>query len=209
VEHDITARMAEFGNDAERVDVLRKARRFKTSWVELAETLSRVLTNQRWKYWGYATFEDYCRKELHLRRETAYKLTGSYAFLKKRAPDALERDGAAEPLPPLDSVEFLRKASERAAEPSAEVPEESLRELERAVVEQGAPVATLRRKYKEVFFPTGDDEREVREKQQVLAAAKRLAQALAETKAVPRALAEDVEEQLGRLVQVLSAEAAA
>ena len=63
-------------DDPERVEVLRRARRFKASWIELAEALSNVRRSGDYKKWGYASFEDYTRTELHIRQETADKLVG-------------------------------------------------------------------------------------------------------------------------------------
>ncbi len=200
VESDLDARIAAFQGDQERVEVLTRARRFKASWIELGEALSQVMKEERWRRWGYPSFEEYCTKELHLKRETAYKLTGSYTFLKARAPEVLRRDGLAAPIPPLESVSFWRRAEEEAEE---EAPEQ-LRELRRAVVDEGAPAAALKRRYKEVFFPTGDEEKEQRDRSSVLAVAQKLLTLLAETKAVPTTLAADVEEQLGRLIQELT-----
>ena len=73
-------------NDPERAEVLARARRFKASWIELAESLSDVRRSGRWRDWGYDSFEAYAKGELHIRQETADKLTGSYGFLKRRAP---------------------------------------------------------------------------------------------------------------------------
>jgi hypothetical protein len=200
VESDLDARIAAFQGDGERVDVLQRARRFKASWIELGESLSHVMKEERWKRWGYSSFEDYCTKELHLKRETAYKLTGSYTFLKARAPEVLRRDGLRAPIPPLESVSFWQRAEEEAED----APPEQLRELRRAVVDEGAPAAALKRRYKEVFFPTGDEDKDQRDRSSVLSAAQRLLTLLAESKAVPTTLAADVEEQLGRLIQELS-----
>jgi hypothetical protein len=201
VDSDLDTRIAAFQGDEERVDVLQRARRFKASWIELGEALSRVMSSERFKEWGYASFEDYCSKELHIRRETAFKLTGSYTFLKSRAPDVLRRDGMRAPIPPMESVSFWRRAEE---ESEAEAPAEALKELRRAVVDEGAPAASLKRRYKEVFFPTGDEEKKDRDRSAVLSAAQKLLELLADARSVPKTLAADVEEQLGRLIQTLT-----
>ncbi len=199
VDSDLDSRIAEFQGDEERVEVLTRARRFKSSWIELGEALSRVMSSERFKQWGYASFEDYCGKELHIRRETAFKLTGSYTFLKSRAPDVLRRDGMRAPIPPLESVSFWRRAEEE-----SEAPAEALKELRRAVVDEAAPAASVKRRYKEVFFPTGDDEKKDRDRTAVLSAAQKLLELLADARSVPKTLAADVEEQLGRLIQELT-----
>src|SRR5262249_41255550 len=152
------------------------ARRFKASWIELAEALARVLSSEQFRNWGYETFELYCRKELHIRRETAYKLTGSYTFLKSKAPHVLRRDGLRAPIPALESVEYWKRAE------AEEVPEKTLDELRAAVVDEGAPVSALKRRYQEVVFPVADEDKQESDRKMVLMAAQRLANLLADTK---------------------------
>jgi hypothetical protein len=201
-EADLESRIAEFKDDPERVEILRRARSFKSSWVELGESLTRVLRADSWKAWGYDSFEAYCTKELHLRRETAHKLVGTYGFLKTRAPQVLRRDGLAAPIPSLASVEFWKRAEERAEE--ADAPEASVAELRRAVVDEAQPATELKRRYKEVFFPLEDGQKQARGRQAVLQAARRLIQLVGETRVVPPRMAEDLEEQVGRLIELLT-----
>src|SRR5262249_12628010 len=156
-------------------------------WIELGEALTHVMRQESWKRWGFDSFDEYCTKELHVRRETAHKLVGSYGFLKSRAPSVLRRDGMEAPIPSLASVEFWKRAEE------ADGPEEAVAELRGAVVDEAQPAAALKRRYKEVFFPLEDAEKASRERQAVLAAARRLVQLLSETQVVPRRLAEDIE----------------
>ena len=61
-------------DDPERAEVLARARRFKASWIELAEALSSVKRSGRWKQWGYESFEAYAQGELRIRQATAEKL---------------------------------------------------------------------------------------------------------------------------------------
>src|ERR1700728_3168002 len=77
-------------SDPERASVIACARRFKSSWIELAAALTRVKRGGQWSLWGYDTFEHYAKSELRLRQETVDKLTGSYVFLQKRAPAVLD-----------------------------------------------------------------------------------------------------------------------
>jgi hypothetical protein len=212
VESDLEERIAACRGDGERVEILERARRFKASWLELAESLSGVLAHETYRRWGYGDFESYCKKELHLKRDTAYKLAGSYTFLKTRAPNVLRRDGMRAPIPPLDSVDFWMKAEEKAhadeGGPTAPLRGEALEELRHAVVDEGLPAGAIRRKYKEVFFPTAPEDeaaREARERKEIAAAATRLVDLIADSVVVPKGLAADVEEQLGRLVQELTA----
>lgn len=186
-------------DDPERAEVLARARRFKASWVELAESLTGLRRSGAWKRWGHASFEDYTRKELHLRQETVDKLTGSYSFLRASAPQVLSRP-PSEPVPSYQSIDFLRRAEEQ-----EHAPREVVAELRRKVIDDAAPVASLNRQYKEVLFPLADDERAERDSQQLAAAARRLASLLQATRAVPRRLAKEVGEAVERLLEALGA----
>src|SRR5258708_17591555 len=97
-------------DDPERAELLRRARRFKASWIELAEALTLAKRGGRWRQWGYDSFEAYAKSELRLRQETVDKLTGSYSFLKRRAPSVLARDALRQPIPSYEAVDFLRRA---------------------------------------------------------------------------------------------------
>jgi hypothetical protein len=94
-----------------RYEVLVAARRFKASWVELGALLVRVRKEGLHESWGYPTFEAYCLKELHIRRQTALKLTNSYAFLEKHEREMLNQP--PENRPSFEVVEVLAKAEER------------------------------------------------------------------------------------------------
>jgi len=43
-------------DDPERAELLGRARRFKASWIELAEALTRAKRGQRWREWGFDSF---------------------------------------------------------------------------------------------------------------------------------------------------------
>jgi hypothetical protein len=185
-------------SDPERAEVIACARRFKSSWVELAAALTRIKRGGQWSLWGYDSFDHYAKSELHLRQETVEKLTGSYLFLQKRAPNVLERDGLSSPLPSYQAVDFLRRAEEADGAPS-----EALGEIHRLVVDEGAPLAAVARQYKDVVFPVTDEERKSRDAATLRSAAGRLRDLLPETKAVPKKLAREVGVVLERLLTAL------
>ena len=118
-------------DDPERAELLRRTRRFKSSWIELAEALTGARRANRWRDWGYGSFEEYTQKELHLRQETVDKLTGSYSFLQRRAPAVLARDGVAAPLPSYQAIDFLRRVEEK-----EDAPEDAVREIRRKVLDR-------------------------------------------------------------------------
>jgi hypothetical protein len=192
-------------DDPERAEVLARARRFKASWIELAESLSSVKRSGHWKSWGYDSFEAYAKGELRIRQETADKLTGSYSFLKRRAPSVLERDALEERIPSYQAVDFLRRA-----EASESAPKGAVEEIRRRVLEDAAPVASIARAYGDVVFPIDGEQRKARDALGLKNVARRLRDLLGETHAVPRKLATEVDGALGRLLEALeSAEEAA
>jgi hypothetical protein len=60
-------RMMAVASDPERADTLQKARAFKRTWLELAQALSKIQSENAWERWGFVDFDSYCKKELHLR----------------------------------------------------------------------------------------------------------------------------------------------
>lgn len=141
-----------FAANPERAELIARARRFKAGWVELAQELSACQREQRYTAWGYASFEEYFRKELRLKTMTVNKLVGSYSFLKKARPEVLERDGIENEFPSLPSIDFLRR-TEEAREVGA-VSEDLAAEVRRAALDDTLPIGKLARQFGEVVFPT-------------------------------------------------------
>ena len=144
----LAASEIQHSHDPERAELIARVRRFKASWFELGEALTEIKRSEGYKKWGHASFEDYCKKELHLKRETADKLTGSFVFLRAKAPEVLRRDGRDAPIPAYQAVDFLRRAEEE-----SNAPEETLTELRRHVLDEGTPLAKISRIYREAIFP--------------------------------------------------------
>jgi len=184
-------------NDPERAELIARTRRFKASWLELAEALTHVRKHDTWKNWGYETFEAYASRELKLRQETVDKLTGSYAFLQKRAPAVLRRDGVGEPIPSYQAVDFLRRAEEQEG-----APEDAVVAIRKKVLEDGIPLPQVAREYKDVVFPIDEEVRQKRDAASLRHAAAKLKDMLASTRAIPRRLAGEVS---GKLEEVLAA----
>jgi hypothetical protein len=188
-------------DDPERAELLSRARRFKASWIDLAEALTAVKRSSAWRNWGYDSFEAYAKGELKIRQETADKLTGSYTFLKRRAPGVLERDALREPIPSYQAVDFLRRA-----EASEDAPKGTVEAIRRRVLDDAAPAATVVRAFGNVVFPIDDAQRQAREVAGLKNVAKRLRDLLSETRAVPRKLAGEVGGALERLLEALGSE---
>jgi hypothetical protein len=187
--------------DDERVLVLERAKRFKRTWIELAEALVNVREGETFLRWGYGSFDEYVTRELKLKRGTVDKLCASFGFLRANAPRLVrdEADDVVGPVPSWQAVDFVARAEERGAA-SPEV----LDEMKRAVFDEGAPAPALSRKYREVAFPVADGEKRERLFAQMIATARRLADLVAEPEAhLPGGLGERVEAVVGELCEVI------
>ncbi len=199
VDRTLEALEERFADDPVRADVVRRTRRFKSSWLELAEALVRVRREGLWRGWGYDDFGLYATRELSLRTETVEKLTGSYLFLQAKAPAVLARDGIAEKIPSYQSVDFLRRAEEQEG-----APPDVVTELRRRVVDEPASHATLVRSFRSAVFPEEDAERD---QKALEAAAARLEGLLEGTHAIDPELRAEARELLGRLLAALRGDA--
>lgn len=99
-----------------RHQTLQTAQKFKTSWVELGSLLVRVRNEGAWEEWGFSSFEDYCSKELRIKRQTALKLTNSFAFLARHEKALFDSEQAPAPeqsAPPFEVISVLAGAESR------------------------------------------------------------------------------------------------
>jgi hypothetical protein len=202
-DREMEDRMLSVASDPERVDALAKARAFKRTWIELADALAKVQDGNAWERWGFTSFDAYCRKELHLKPGTVQKLLGSYRFLETAAPRVIERarDEPRGAVPSLQAVDFVARAAERGAADRA-----TMKEMQRVAFDEGADAPLLARRFKETAFPVDDDARKDRMRQQLVAAAKRLASLIAEPGVpIPKKVAVSVEESIGELLDALDA----
>ncbi len=188
-------------HDPERAEVIARVRRFKAGWFELAESLSELRKSERFTQWGFSNFDDYCKKELHLKADTVAKLTGSYVFLRAKAPEVLRRDGRDAPIPAYQAVDFLRRAEEE-----TDAPAETVSEIRRRVLDEGASLPKVSRLYRQVVFPVDADEVRDKQRTQLKNAIARVVELLAllrDEGAIARELAAECEEPLARLAAQL------
>ena len=197
-------RMLAVADDPERAEALTAARNFKRSWLELAEALSKVYERKSWKHWGYASFDEYSKSELHITKATASKLIGSFRFLKTSAPKIIERAQAAPeaPIPSMKAIDFVARAEKR-GDASTSV----LKEIRQAAFEEGADAPMLTKRFKEIAFPMKPDQKRARVRAQLAATGKRLAALLADPDSpLPDPVATAVEEAVGELLAALEAD---
>lgn len=184
--------MQELEPGSPRYQVLATAKTFKSSWVSLGEKLQSVKHTGLFREWGYQSFDDYCSREVRIKKATADKLTLAYRFLEREEPQLMAREAELRPLPDFRSVDLLRQAREE-----CDFSDEEYAELRKAVVEDGRSHPTIAKRFKEVAAAKPGAELDALSPvKTALAAARRLDTALG---AVPEA-AQEHREALRRLI---------
>jgi hypothetical protein len=182
----------------DRYEVLDKAKRFKSSWVELGEKLLDVSKKGRFREWGYGTFEEYCVQEIRIKRGTAEKLTMAYRFMEKEEPQLLGQREELRPLPDFRSIDLLRQAKEEKGFTA-----EEYGDLRKRVVEDEKSHPTVLKKFKEVAALREEPNPLVPLKAAV-SAARRLDGALRLLENLPSGYVQQVAEILSHLEQELN-----
>jgi hypothetical protein len=192
-------RIEQGGGDPVRVDIVRRAQRFKRSWVELAEGLTALRKSRRYEKWGYSDLADYCSKELHIKAATLDKLVLSYGALRTHAPEVLRRDGVSREIPSLEAVDYFSRAVGSDADKGGETrkridaPREVLDELRAAVFDEARSVTELRKRFDPIFRPKSADEDAVDGLRKLKALAERLSGAVQATEGL-------TEKRVGRVL---------
>lgn len=199
-EQHIEQLMQSLDPSSERYRVLDSARQFKASWVELGEQLVAVNRNSLFSTWGYSTFEEYCSREIRIRKQTAQKLTLAFGYLQRREPALLDK-GELRPAPDYRSVDLLRRAEEE-----ERFSDEEFSGLRQAIIEEGRSLPTVQKKFREsVQAKQSLKESELQTVKAALSAAKRLEScltALPETGREIRPQLADLIRELGLTVEL-------
>lgn len=197
-EHHIEGLMEQLDPQSQRYQVLDSARRFKSSWVELGEQLLKVSSRRLFQDWGYASFEDYCSREVRIKQPTAQKLTLAYRYLEQEEPQLLARRAEFKPLPDYRSVDLLRQARE-----TPELAEEDFRKLRRTVLEEDRSHPTARKHFKELM-PAQEESPALKTLLKTgVGSARRLEAALRDIPALPPAFFPPLQELLAYLEERL------
>ena len=199
VDQELHQAQSSHDDDPARATVISCARRFKSSWMELASALVGVRRDNDWKGWGYGSFDDYTRLELRLKRETVDKLTGSYAFLQRRAPSVLERSGLEDAIPSYQSVDFLRRAEEQKGAPT-----ELVEGIRKKVLEEAAPLPSLAKQFGAQVFPIDPAEKKRGDAAAIRNVAKRLRELLADSGTVPKRLSNELVPLLDQVLALVA-----
>lgn len=201
-EEAMAARLATLEPGSRRYNVLDAAIRFKRSWIELAQHLTRCREQGHFKEWGYRSFEAYAQHELHLRRETAQKLVRSYDFLNANERPHLEAvvrgEPDTEPLPSFQALDILAEARQ-----NPNLAETDYKEIRDQVFRDDPPASQVRKLVKERApeAPKEEADPQVRLRK-CLSMAERLYGMLLEED-VPMPIAQSVESAVGGLRRLL------
>ena len=197
-EHHLEGLMQQLDPSSERYQVLATARKFKSSWVELGEQLLKVSSHRLFQQWGYASFEDYCSREVRIKQPTAQKLTLAYRYLEKEEPQLLARQSEFKPLPDYRSVDLLRQARE---EPK--VSEEDFQRLRQTVIEEDRSHPTALKRFKEILPASSEARNQGQLLKAGVGAARRLETALLEIPELPSEFFPPLQELLAFLEERL------
>ena len=137
--------MRELDPTTPRYQVLAVAKQFKSSWAELGEQLLNVKNQADFQNWGYESFEDYCAKEIRIRKETARKLTMAYRYLEQEEPAMLSAERRLQPLPDYRAVDLLRQAREE-----QQFSDEEYDQLRNSVIEEERSLPTVQKQFRDV-----------------------------------------------------------
>lgn len=197
--------------DPERIELIHQVRRFKRSWLEMAQALVAVRRRRLYEKWGYRDLYDYCNKELMLKAATVDKLTGSFVALEHHAPRVLkQRDSDDRELPSLDAVDYFARAVrgksandewDGEADPSRS--DDEVRELRAAVFDEQRPVSLIRREFNERFFPRDEKEDDSTKVERARSLARKLQELVPSLRGLSRSRAKELVEVLEAFQQEL------
>lgn len=152
-----------------RYKVLETAKRFKTSWIDLAQILFTVWQDKHYKEWGYMEFDTYVNKEIGVKKDTAMKLLRSYSFLEKEEPKYISpeyrSDPESKPAPNYESVYVLRGAKNK-----REVGSEDYQRLKEKVFDKGSEAKDIKRDLTQIIKERRqeDDPEEAQRKRKIM-----------------------------------------
>jgi len=206
---NIENRMAETDRSSLRYQVLKNAKDFKVSWVELGQILYEVWKDKLYRDWGYQEFETYTSKEIGIRKQTALKLLRSYSFLEKEEPSYLRKEyveqAEAGTIPTYESVDVLRRASR-----NKDIGSGDYLKLKRNILEKGRDAREARNDLTKIIKEqeSFDDEKADRKKAAVLkrflSVLKSLKKEIKINKSLPSSIIKETEDLIYRIESISS-----
>lgn len=176
-----------------RLRLVEQARVFKRSWVDMARALVEVRSAGWYRRWGFDDLHRYAAEELHIKRQTVDKLTGSFHALERHAPHVLEWDGVARQVPEVDAVDVFKRAVEQ-GQPNPQV----MAELQQAL-EEGASPPVLRRRVQSLLQPKDEHQQKRDSLDRLRTSARRLERLLQQVDGLAQARVEEVKRSLAAL----------
>lgn len=164
--------------NSHRKQLIDAARAFKSNWVTFGEYLTKIASERLYLDWGYQSFEEYCKLEIRIKKNTAIKLTNAYFFVTESEP-SISEGFASKGVPELDVVSFLHKAKQ-----DDHCTPEILADLKDAAIEKGQSGPTLARRFRQMTTAAGNDE-EKQNLEQSLSLINRLQQRLKSHSDIP------------------------
>lgn len=141
---NLEQKMQEADPETFRRHVLKSAKDFKTSWIELGRALYTVWKDKLYKEWGYSTIDTYAAKEIGIRKQTAMKLLRSYSFLEKEEPAYLKNEYVESQdtalVPSYESIDVLRQAKNK-----KDLDAQDYAGLKKAIFEKGKDVREVKK----------------------------------------------------------------
>jgi len=150
---DLERLIGQLAPDSPRRRLIEAAQAFKSNWVTFGEYLTRVASEKIYLEWGYQSFEEYCRDEIRIKKNTAIKLTNAYFFATQTEPsiaDSFVEKG----IPELDVVQFLHKTRL-----DDNCTDEIFNDLRERALDKGQTGPTLARHYRQMTAPAIDSAR--------------------------------------------------
>ena len=207
---EIERKMQGLDENSIRHKVLRNVINFKTSWIELGQSLYSVWKDKLYRDWGYLTFEAYASKEIGVRKETAMKLLRSYYFLEKEEPQYLKREisdpSDAANLPSYEAVNLLRLAKNK-----KEIDDSDYESLKKNVFEKGRDARDVRKDLTTLIRQREElDPRETRNKRKsaavkrVVATLKALKNDIETAKLLPSSTIKDIKDLIAKLEEEIA-----
>ena len=131
-------------DNALREQILEYSKDFKTSWVNLGQTLFAVWRDKIYAAWGFEKFEHYTEKEVGLPKQMALKLLKTYYFLEQEEPAYLKKEFSesrdALRVPGYEAINVLRMAKQK-----KELFREDYATLKKAIFDKGKEAGVVRK----------------------------------------------------------------
>jgi len=202
---NIEQKMRDLDQNSLRYRILESVKNFKTSWVDLGQSLYSVWKDKLYKGWGYQNFDNYAAKELGIRKQTAMKLLRSYYFLEKEEPGYLKSDyldnAKANAVPTYESIDALRMAKNKKV-----LGQEDYASIKKDVFEKGKDVREIKRdltsliRQREELSPEeAREKRKITSVKRTVSLLKTLKRDLGDAKLLPVSILKEIEDLICRL----------